>query len=81
MAQKTSPKGDKLKHMKRYDNYDHNITDGDRLHRKRQLILKYPKSRENRRNLIEELAKVETSLQKREKIKRHRQHRHDFMFF
>jgi len=81
MAQKRSAKGTKLRREKNHRNEYESITDGDRIHRKRQLVLKHPNKRERNHYYIDELNKIETSLQKREKIKKARVKRHDFLFY
>ena len=83
MALKSSPSGEKYRHEKNHRNKHESITDGDRIHRKRQLIIRNPRSKENNRHYIDELTKIETSLQKREKIKNARllKNHIDTMFF
>ena len=81
MAQKRSPTGEKFRNKKCYSNKNHNMTDGDRINKKRQLILKHPQFKERRSHYIEELSKIEGSLQKRMKIRKDRLNRHDFMFY
>jgi hypothetical protein len=81
MALKQSPSGTKFRNSKCHSNKYHSITDGDRIHRKRQLILKHPQFKERKSHYLDELQKIENSLQKREKIRRDRASRYDFIFY
>jgi hypothetical protein len=72
MALKTAPDGSKYRNEKNYRNHHENMTDGKRIHRKRQLVIKHPNLETAKSHYFSELKQVETSLQKRERIKKAR---------